>query len=186
MTDSEFCSYMRIKESQGEQVPLPLPNFAPERFYRKCSEKSEVYSFGFAMFEILTRGKPSHPLEGRINFSNSTEVERYIRNEEHSPKHSIMAILHDHKHLDPMTISHQHLEPIQKLMLIFDEVWEYNYDQRETFSYLTSELRNLHNFIGRNCEETKELNFPILTKDSVHVIDDITGYSVHVRSSYFN
>ena len=31
------------------------------------------------MFETLTRGRPAHPLEGRLTLTNSTAVEEYIQ-----------------------------------------------------------------------------------------------------------
>ena len=104
-TDTEFSTYFETKKL--DEKPLPMLNFAPERFDLKCSMKSEVYTFGFLMFEILTRGCPRHPLEERIQKPrNNEEIEMlkmYIQDETHSPKSSLVAILRNQQDIEPGT-----------------------------------------------------------------------------------
>ena len=102
-TDTEFSTYFETKKLDGK--PLPMMNFAPERFDLKCSMKSEVYTFGFLMFEILTRGCPGHPLEERIqkprNEGEIVMLKNYIQDENHSPKSSLFAVLRLQQDLEP-------------------------------------------------------------------------------------
>ena len=106
-TDTEFSTYFETKKL--DEKPLPMLNFAPERFDLKCSMKSEVYTFGFLMFEILTRGCPRHPLEERIQKPRNDEeiimLKNYIQDEIHTPKSSLLGVLRFHRQLEPGKIN---------------------------------------------------------------------------------
>ena len=176
-TDTEFSTYFETKKHDGRF--LPMLNFAPERFDLKCSIKSEVYSFGFLMYEILTRGCPAHPLEGRIsNPRSETEIailKNYVQDESHSPKNSLAPLLADKREL----------ELVKRLFAILEDVWAFEYQKRPTFSYLETELRyDLHDFIGRNAESQPDLNFNLQKAESVYVRESPLDYAVHVRETF--
>ena len=140
----------------------------------------------FSVFFLLNfkRGKPAHPLEGRLTLTNSAAVEEYIQDKSHSPKDSILPVFTEYAHLGPLSTSHRDLDPIKTLISIFDKIWEFEYDDRCTFNYVTREIRDLHNFIGRNLEKEPKLNFELLPKNSEHVESDEVGmYTVHVSQT---
>lgn len=63
--DDEFTTYFApIKKP----LHMPWKNFSPEKFDdKKCPMASEVYGFGFLIYEIITRCNPAHPFDGRLN-----------------------------------------------------------------------------------------------------------------------
>ena len=166
-TDTDYSTYFQIKEKQF----LPIRNFSPERFDLICSEKSEVYSYGFAMYEIFTRGSPSHPLEGRVSTSNYHAVKNYVQEPTHIP--SVPTIL----------TQKNREEPCLKMTKLFRRMWAFDRHDRPTFSTLASEIRTVHNFIGKMFKNDDNVNFLILSNPDFFY-DEECGYTFHVNQAY--
>mgnify|MGYP000163202135 CR=1 FL=1 len=162
MTNTEYNDYYRLPAS--ERRFLPIRSFSPERFAGRCSVASEVYSFAYVMFEISTRGRPAHPLDFLASLD---ECREYIQNSK--PDVPLIYMAHfEERH-------------IQKLIFIFEECWEIDPSNRPTFSYLSTEIRSLYNYIGQNMDQMPELNFDIIQIESEYRFDSDPSYHQQVH-----
>ena len=70
--------------------------------------------------------------------------------------------------------------PGQPWTRLFEFCWDYDAANRPTFSFLATELRSLHDFIGRNMKTTPGLNFNIVEMDHGFIFSQNTTYYSHV------
>ena len=126
------------------------------------------------MFEILTRGIPSHPLDGII--INTAELKNYVQNQNHKP--ALPRILQARVTPDGLEELH-----IKRLSDLYRQCSEYHPSKRPTFSYLATEIRSLYDFIGRNQDSRSELNFEIVQTSSEYAVNHSTGYYRHVSNN---
>ena len=79
--------------------PLPLRNFAPEVFNQEFSTYSDIYAFGYVIWEVFNRG--GHPLDGMHWLMNCNMLETY--KQEKNFKHELPFVLEQNRNVEVST-----------------------------------------------------------------------------------
>ena len=93
-TTEEYGScYYTMKNNDK---PHPLRNFAPEVFKFEFSTYSDIYSFGYVIWEVFNRG--GHPLDGIKGLNTWDMIKTYKENVD--MKHELPFVLFQHQHVE--------------------------------------------------------------------------------------
>mgnify|MGYP000095380985 CR=1 FL=1 len=84
----------------------------------------------------------------------------------------------------PIILRHRvSINVVSDLINIFKRIWSFSRHDRPTFSELGAEIRKIHNFIGKDCNENFDVNFPIIQNPELVSIEG-TDYVRHVNADY--
>ena len=83
--------------------PHPMRNFAPEVFDDKLSTYSDIYSFGYVIWEVFNRG--GHPLDSVVGLDTWDSMKSYKQDKNN--EHDLPLFLNYHKEIHDVSSSEQ-------------------------------------------------------------------------------
>jgi len=132
------------------------------------------------MYEILTRGRPSHPLEGKVNLMDAIALGLFVQDPRNGPDNYMPEIL-----LTRTDQSH-----IRDILSNLDRIWMFDHHSRPTFNQVAGDIKIIHDFVGQSVANfpgdlATELNFPVITMDRVNGRHLSSTSSNYVRKNIY-
>jgi len=141
-TTEEYGScYYTMKNNDK---PHPLRNFAPEVFKFEFSTYSDIYSFGYVIWEVFNRG--GHPLDGITGLNTWDMIKTYKENVD--MKHELPFVL----------FQHQHVEVFSDVANLLRLTWSYERSERKSFTHYYEGFKAAYNYVGRRNDTVLDIN----------------------------